>query len=96
MLLCLILGVFVSPFASPDPDGLERVAEDKGFLEKAENEDIVLWKSSPIPDYAVAGVENEKVATGIAGLIGVLVTFVIGGGIAFIIVKLKSQKSQTT
>ena len=30
--LSLALAIFLSPFASPHPDGLERVAEDKGFI----------------------------------------------------------------
>jgi len=30
----LIIAVFLSPFASPDPDGLDRVAEDLQFSQK--------------------------------------------------------------
>ena len=31
----LILGVFASPYASSEPDGLERVATDQGFVDAA-------------------------------------------------------------
>ena len=31
----LVLGVFVSPYASSKPDGLERVAADQGFVDTA-------------------------------------------------------------
>lgn len=71
LILAIIAAVFLSPFASPFPDGLERVAEDKGFLEKGEEKEIV---HSPIPDYVFPGISNEKVATSIAGIIGTLLT----------------------
>lgn len=58
----------VSPFASDHPDGLEQVAEDKEFLEHAEDPSYEI-----IPDYAVPGVENDRVATVLAGVIGVLI-----------------------
>jgi hypothetical protein len=38
LLVALILGVFVSPYASSRPDGLERVATDHGFVGKATSE----------------------------------------------------------
>lgn len=79
-LLCaLILSVFISGFASSWPDGLERVAEDRGFLEKADEEPVM---ASPIPDYAWPGMENERLATGLAGGVGTLLTFGIGYGLA--------------
>ena len=77
LLLSLVLGVFVSPFASSEPDGLEKVAEDQGFLHVAEETEPA-WDSAPIPDYGVQGVENEGLATGLAGLIGTLITFAVG------------------
>ena len=78
----LLLAVFVSPYASSSPDGLERVAEDKGFLEKAEAPGTTVWESAPIPDYAVPGISHEKAATGIAGLVGTLGTFGVAFGVA--------------
>lgn len=73
MLVAVLLAVFLSPWASSSPDGLEKVAEDKGFLESAEGTEPA-WKHSPVPDYAVSGIENERVATGLAGFVGVLIT----------------------
>ena len=73
MLVAVLLAVFLSPWASSSPDGLEKVAEDKGFLESAEETEPA-WKHSPVPDYAVNGIENERVATGLAGFVGVLIT----------------------
>ena len=75
------LATAVSPFASANPDGLEKVAEDKQFLETGKLHS--LQEDSPIPDYAFPGVENERVATGLAGFVGTLAVFAIGYGLAF-------------
>jgi cobalt/nickel transport protein len=72
------LALVVSGFASSSPDGLEKVAEDKGFLETAKDH---LFARGPLADYAVKGVANERLSTGLSGLIGVLITFGVGWGL---------------
>ena len=70
----------LSPLASPSPDGLERVAEDKGF--------ILLEREAPfqvIADYAFPGIENEVTATMLAGLVGTLILFGVVYGVAWLI-----------
>ncbi len=69
----LALAVFVSPLASSFPDGLERVAEDHGFLGKGEIEP--LWKWAPIRDYELAVFSRPFLASGAAGFIGTLLVF---------------------
>ena len=76
--IALILAVFISPLASPFLDGLEKVAEEKGFLEKGE--EAVL--SAPILDYAWPGIENAGAATAIAGAIGTAAVFFAACGLA--------------
>ena len=78
--LALALGLLTaaSPFASSSPDGLERVAEDKGFLGTARDH---LFADGPLADYAVKGVGNERLSAGLSGLIGVLITFGVGLGL---------------
>lgn len=73
LVVAVLLGVFVSPWASSNPDGLEKIAKDKGFVKKAEEEKPA-WKHSPMKDYAFPGVKGEKASTGISGLVGVLIT----------------------
>jgi PDGLE domain len=75
LLVAIGLAVIVSGFASSSPDGLEKVAEDKGFLETARDHVFV---DGPLADYAVRGVDNERLSTGLSGLIGVLITFGVG------------------
>ncbi|MFZ5651029.1 MAG: PDGLE domain-containing protein [Bacillota bacterium] len=89
LLLALIVAAFLSPFASSSPDGLERVAEDLGFLEKGEGDPIM---KSPIPDYVFPGIENESAATAAAGVTGTLLTFGVMYGLAKSIGK-KSAKA---
>ena len=65
----LVIAGIVSWFASSHPDGLERVAEDKGFIEKAEESSFELF-----PDYSIPGV-GKFWSNGLAGIIGTLATF---------------------
>jgi hypothetical protein len=61
--------ILLAPLASSDPDGLERVAGDQGFLETAG--DAVY---SIIPDYTIPGIDGN-LSTILAGLIGVALVF---------------------
>ena len=58
------LATAASPFASSHPDGLEQVAEDKGVPRDRRRRP----EARPITDYAFPGVDDERVATGLAGL----------------------------
>jgi cobalt/nickel transport system permease protein len=69
----------LSPLASAHPDGLEWVAEQKGFLETAR---APLYKI--IPDYVFPGISNTALATLIAGIIGTLIVFGVALGVAFL------------
>jgi cobalt/nickel transport protein len=75
LLVTVGLALVVSGFASSSPDGLEKVAEDKGFLETAKDH---AFADGPLADYTVRGVDNERLSTGLSGLIGVLITFGLG------------------
>jgi len=86
LVAAVLLALFISPFASQWPDGLEKVAEDKGFIEKGEVAPAV---SSPVPDYAMPGVKNEMLATSVAGVAGTLIVFIVGYGLAVFIRKTK-------
>jgi hypothetical protein len=74
----LLLALVVSGFASGEPDGLERVAEDEGFADTAEDHALA---DGPLADYAVRGVDNERLSTGLSGVTGVAVTFALGAGL---------------
>ena len=84
LLIALFLAIFLSPFACPWLDGLERVAEDKGFIELADVQPAI---KSPIPDYAWRGIGNERLATSIAGLVGTLMLCGLGIGLGYLLKK---------
>ena len=74
--VALLLAI-ISPIASSHPDGLERVAEDHEFSGKATASSFQV-----IPDYAFPGIENGALATIVAGVLGTLVLFGLGFGLA--------------
>ena len=80
--VALLLALGVSHFASSEPDGLERVALDQGFAGSATEHGAA---GSPLADYAVSGVQNSALSTGLAGVIGVLLCFALGGGLVLAI-----------
>lgn len=75
LLLAFALVLFVSPFANPNPDGLNRVAIDEGF---AQTETDHRLNDSPVAGYAVSGVDHEGMSKGLSGVIGLLATFALG------------------
>ena len=74
LLVSLVIAATLSPFASPWPDGLERVAEMLGFAARAEGPATV---GAPIPDYVFPGISSEGLATTVAGIMGTLLVFVV-------------------
>lgn len=76
LVLAIGLALFVAPFASPWPDGLERVAGRLGFEHRAAGVSAV---PSPWADYRLGGIESAAMATALAGAIGTVIVF----GLAF-------------
>lgn len=74
--IAIILAI-LSFLASSSPDGLERVAEDRNFIERATS--VI---KSPIPDYLFPGIDNDKLAGSLAGVFGVIVIFGLGWGLS--------------
>ena len=77
--IALAVAIFLAPFASGYDDGLEWVGGKLEFLK--ESPPIV---SAPISDYqlSVPGLANPRIATAVAGVVGTLVVFGVGFGLA--------------
>jgi cobalt/nickel transport protein len=86
LLVSACVAFFLSPFASTSPDGLERVAGDKGFITAGEGKNVI---KSPMTEYLIPGIKNEAVSMSIAGLIGVGIVF---GGALTLGYTLKKRK----
>ncbi|MCX4666633.1 energy-coupling factor ABC transporter permease [Streptomyces sp. NBC_01381] len=74
----LVLAGFVSFYASADPDGLEKVAADKGIDKKTEEHATA---ESPLADYGVKDITDARLSGGLAGVIGVGATVVAGSAV---------------
>jgi hypothetical protein len=73
------LATAASPFASAAPDGLERVADDHAFLDQGRLAKV--QEDAPVPDYAFPGIDDPRLATGVAGFAGTLGVFALGFGV---------------
>ncbi|MGC1122817.1 MAG: PDGLE domain-containing protein [Candidatus Methanofastidiosia archaeon] len=76
LVICIVIGGVISLFASGSPDGLERVAEDKGFAEEAEESTFEI-----MPDYTVPLAGSDVASASLAGIVGVLIIFLAVYGI---------------
>lgn len=83
--IIVFLVVFI-PFASSDPDGLERVVENFEVEEQAP-----FWHGL-MPDYTIEAVENAYVSTLLAGVFGTLLVLITG----FAVEKVITQKNPKT
>lgn len=81
-LISILLAGVVSFYASSSPDGLEKVAGEIGFIDSAKDHSL---SESPLADYGIAGIENERLSTGLAGVIGVGATAAISYGLFYLI-----------
>lgn len=82
VLVALLLAGVVSYYASGSPDGLNRVAEDKGFA--AQEKDSAA-ADSPFSDYATRDVDNDRLSGAVAGIVGVAVVLVLAGGLGHVV-----------
>ncbi|WFE34052.1 PDGLE domain-containing protein [Micromonospora sp. WMMD975] len=91
LLVALVLAGVVSNYASSHPDGLDSSllkgctvnADDEitgGSCPAQQARDHEL-ADSPLADYGVRGIGNDFLSTGLSGVLGVLLTFALGGGL---------------
>ena len=80
LVVALLLAGVASYYASSHPDGLEYVAERTGFIDSADEHRAA---DGPLADYRARGVDDARVSGGLAGVLGVLLTLLVAGGIGF-------------
>jgi hypothetical protein len=80
LLITLLVAGVASGFASSEPDGLEKVSIEEGFDDTAEDHALA---DSPLADYGVDGIDDERLGTGLAGIIGVVVTLALMVGLLY-------------
>lgn len=80
LVIAALVVVILAPLASSNPDGLDRVSEDKGFAEEG--------KDAPyefLPDYSIPGIDNERATVILAGLAGVAIVFALTVGFGAVV-----------
>lgn len=82
LLVTLLVAGVVSLFASGAPDGLERVAEDAGFADTAEEHP---GEDGPLADYSTRGVEDDRLSGAVAGVVGSAVVLLVAGGLVYLV-----------
>lgn len=82
LLVALLLAGVGSWYASASPDGLESAAARSGFADTARDSAAA---DSPLADYGLAGVPDERLSGGLAGIIGVLVVLALAGGLTLLL-----------
>ncbi len=83
-LVAALLAGGASYYASSHPDGLEKVAEDIGFIDTAKDSAVA---DSPLADYGIKGIDNARVSGGLAGILGIIATGAVGGALFMFIRK---------
>ena len=69
LLVAVVIAAF-SPLASASPDGLEKVAEELGFLALGESPVYEI-----LPDYTIPFIGNEALTTIFAVVVGTILVF---------------------
>ena len=85
VIICVVICVLSPYIASGDPDGLEKSAEDSGLAEDFAIEKINGIPNALFPDYAFANNPDNQVLQIIALLVGVVLTLIMGIGVAYIV-----------
>lgn len=91
LVTALVLAGFVSYYASANPDGLEKVATDQGIDKKTEEH---ASKDSPLADYGVKDISDARISGGLAGVIGVGATLVVGSGAFYVVTRRRRTKDE--
>ncbi|MDZ5441423.1 PDGLE domain-containing protein [Micromonospora sp. 4G57] len=91
LLVALLLAGVVGNYASAHPDGLDasllkgctvnadgEITGGSCPAQRAEDHELA---DSPLADYGIRGVDNRFLSTGLSGVLGVLLTFALGGGL---------------
>ncbi|MFG3708538.1 PDGLE domain-containing protein [Micromonospora sp. NPDC047670] len=94
LLVALLLAGVVSNFASSHPDGLDSSLREGCTFDADDNitggscpaqREKEHEIGGPLADYGVAGVDNDFLSTGLSGVLGVLLTFAVAGGVFWLV-----------
>lgn len=98
LVIALIMAGIISLFASSSPDGLERYSIDlfggeEKLEEHTQGKEVI---NSPMPDYAIPGIENETLSASLAGVMGVILIFVFVITVGMLLKNKNKNKKNST
>ena len=82
VLVALVLAGIVSFYASSDPDGLNRVAQEHGFAAAQKQHGTA---DGPLADYETKGVDDARLSGGLAGVAGSLAVLGLAAGLVLVV-----------
>jgi len=77
--IVIVIVIILAPLASPDPDGLESIAGQQGWLGAAKDALFNIF-----PDYTIPGLDGAA-STIVSGLIGVGIVFLVMVGLGWLL-----------
>ncbi len=80
LFVALLLAGFLSFYASSEPDGLNKVAQDKGFASAEKDHGTA---DGPLAGYETKGVGDGRLSGGLAGVVGCVVVLGLAGGVTY-------------
>lgn len=78
LVVALLVAGVGSYYASAHPDGLEHVAREVGFLDRAEDSPAA---DGPLAGYSTTGVDDARLGGGLAGVAGSLMVLALAFGL---------------
>lgn len=92
LVVSLLIAGVLSWYASRSPDGLARVAQDQGFSATSQQHPA---GDSPLAGYGTRAVDDARLSKGLAGVIGVVATGAVMGGLVLVLRRRSRQDSPT-
>jgi cobalt/nickel transport protein len=103
LIVAFVLAGAASNFASSSPDGLDKTTyagctvdahgRVTGGTCMAQKEQEHQFGDGPLAGYGIRGIDNEYLATGLSGVLGVALTFAVGGGVFWLVRRRRPVRS---
>jgi len=92
LLVALVLAGVVSYYADSSPDGLNKVAQDKGF---SDTEKEHAAGDGPFAGYESSFIDDGRLSGGFAGVVGVLLVLGLAGGLTYAVRRREPSDDRT-
>ncbi len=88
-LVLALLAAFAAPFASSEPDGLQRVARDEGFGVTEREHSL---RDGPFAGYGFDAVDGHEAGRSMAAFAGVVLTFLLAFAVTTLVSGIRNRR----